>query len=279
MIGVDHEFWVTQSAQLKQGRLIGATDVFGRKNVCVLGENVVKHLFGGESPLGESLGIGSLKFEVVGLLGGIQVNDLLRQIVIPLSTAQKLFSGIEKIREIYIRVYNWNDVKPIRDMALKILHSNHPGYEQGIEITYYPKRIEKVQSTVYLVKLFVFASLGVTILLGGLGIMSVMLSAVQDRTREIGLRKALGAKEKLILLQFLLEAVLISLAAGFLGVLIGVLSVNALKGPLGVQVSSTMLTASILSGILFTAFLGIASGLYPSVKASRMDSVTAMRFE
>ena len=109
--------------------------------------------------------------------------------------------------------------------------------------------------------------------------MAVMLSAVQDRTQEIGLRKALGAKEEIILLQFLLEAVLISLIAGFLGVVVGVVSVTILKGPLGVQVSTLMLSFSIMSGILFTAFLGIASGLYPSVKASRMDSVTAMRFE
>lgn len=279
LIGVDHEFWSTQSTQLKKGRLIGATDVFGRKNVCVLGEKVVKQVFGLESPLGQSLGVGSLKFDVIGLLGGIQQNDIERYIVIPLSTAQKLFSGLEKIREIYIRVNNWNDVEPVREKALAILSANHPGYEQGIDITYYPKRIEKVRSTVYLVKLFVYAALGVTILLGGLGIMSVMLAAVQDRTREIGLRKALGAKEGLILVQFLLEAVLISLVAGFLGVVAGILSVTILKGPLGVQVSTVMLTASIISGILFTGFLGIASGLYPSVKASRMDSVTAMRFE
>jgi putative ABC transport system permease protein len=93
------------------------------------------------------------------------------------------------------------------------------------------------------------------------------------------LRKALGAKEDLILLQFLLEAVLISLMAGFIGVIIGVLSVTTFKGPLGVQISGLTLSVSIVSGILFTAFLGIASGLYPSLKASRMDSVTAMRFE
>jgi len=279
LIGVDQEFWMTQSTQLKRGRLIGATDVIGRKNVCVLGEDVVKYLFGREKPVGQSLGVGSLKFEVIGLLGGIQQNDLQRFIVIPMTTAQNLFSGLEKIREIYIRVNSWNDVEPIRNQALKILSDDHKGYEQGIDITYYPRRIEKVKSTVYLVKLFVYAALGVTIVLGGLGIMAVMLSAVQDRTREIGLRKALGAKEDLILLQFLLEAVLISLMAGFVGVMIGVLCVTILKGPLGVQVSSLTLSFSIISGILFTAFLGITSGLYPSVKASRMDSVTAMRFE
>jgi putative ABC transport system permease protein len=279
LIGVDQEFWLTQSSQLKQGRLIGATDIVGRKKVCVLGEDVVKYLFGKENPVGQSLGIGSLKFKVIGLLGGIQQNDIQRYIVIPLTTAQNLFSGLEKIREIYIRVNNWNDVEPIREAALRILRNNHKGYEQGIDITYYPKRIQKVKSTVYLVKLFVYAALGITILLGGLGIMAVMLSAIQDRTREIGLRKALGAKEDLILLQFLLEAVLISLMAGFIGVIIGILSVTIFKGPLGVQISGLTLSVSIVSGILFTALLGIASGLYPSLKASRMDSVTAMRFE
>lgn len=76
LIGVDQEFWMTQSSQLKQGRLIGATDVVARKNVCVLGEDVVKYLFGKESPVGQSLGVGSLKFEVVGVLGGVQQNDL-----------------------------------------------------------------------------------------------------------------------------------------------------------------------------------------------------------
>ena len=279
LIGVDQEFWMTQSSQLKQGRLIGATDVVARKNVCVLGEDVVKYLFGKESPVGQSLGVGSLKFEVVGVLGGVQQNDLQRYIVIPMTTAQNLFSGLEKIREIYIRVYNWNDVEPIRKEALKILRENHKGYEQGIDIRYYPRRIEKVKSTVYLVKLFVYAALGITILLGGLGIMAVMLSAIQDRTREIGLRKALGAKEELILLQFLIEAILISLMSGILGVVIGVLSVAIFKGPLGVQISSFTLFFSMITGILFTAFLGIASGIYPSLKASRMDSVTAMRFE
>ncbi len=279
LIGVDQEFWLTQSSQLKQGRLIGATDIVGRKNVCVLGEDVVKYLFGKESPVGQPLGVGSLKFDVIGLLGGIQQNDLQRYIIIPLTTAQNLFSGLEKIREIYIRVNNWNDVEPIREAALGILRNDHKGYEQGIDITYYPKRIEKVKSTVYMVKLFVYAALGITILLAGLGIMAVMLSAVQDRTREIGLRKALGAKEDLILLQFLLEAVFISLMAGLIGVMIGVLSVTIFKGPLGVQISGLTLSVSIMSGILFTAFLGIASGLYPSLKASRMDSVTAMRFE
>ncbi|MGD9817336.1 MAG: ABC transporter permease [Desulfomonilaceae bacterium] len=136
-----------------------------------------------------------------------------------------------------------------------------------------------MRSTVWLVKMFIYASLGVTVILGGLGITSVMLSAIQDRTREIGLRKALGAKEEIILLQFLVEAVLISFMAGAIGVGLGVITVNFLKGPLGVEISKAMLTLSIFMGLFFTLLLGIVSGIYPSLRASRMDSVTAMRFE
>lgn len=279
IIGIDHEFWATQTARLANGRLIGPSDVVGRKMVCVVGENVVKHLLKLDNPVGEVVGVGSLKFEIIGVLGGIQSNDLQRMIVLPITTAQNLFPGLYWIREIYIRVDDWNQVEPVWEEAMRVLKESHPGYESGLELIYYPRRLEKVKSTVWLVKMFIYASLVVTVILGGLGITSVMLSAIQDRTREIGLRKALGAKEEIILLQFLLEAVLISLIAGAIGVGLGIFSVNFLKEPLGVEISKTVLTLSVVTGLFFTLILGIVSGIYPSLKASRMDSVTAMKFE
>lgn len=279
IIGIDHEFWATQTARLANGRLIGPSDVVGRKMVCVVGENVVKHLLKLDNPVGEVVGVGSLKFEIIGVLGGIQSNDLQRMIVLPITTAQSLFPGLYWIREIYIRVDDWNHVESVWEEAMRVLRESHPGYESGLELIYYPRRLEKVKSTVWLVKMFIYAALVVTVILGGLGITSVMLTAIQDRTREIGLRKALGAKEEIILLQFLIEAVLISLIAGFIGVVLGVFSVNFLKEPLGVEISKAVLTLSVLTGLLFTLLLGIVSGIYPSLKASRMDSVTAMKFE
>lgn len=279
VIGIDHEFWATQTARLANGRLIGPSDVVGRKMVCVVGENVVKHLLKLDNPVGEVVGVGSLKFEIVGVLGGIQSNDLQRMIVLPISTAQSLFPGLYWIREIYIRVDDWNHVESVWEEAMRVLQESHPGYESGLELIYYPRRLEKVKSTVWLVKMFIYSALVVTVILGGLGITSVMLAAIQDRTREIGLRKALGAKEEIILLQFLVEAVLISFIAGVIGVAMGIFSVNFLKGPLGVEISRTMLTLSVMIGLFFTLLLGIVSGIYPSLKASRMDSVTAMKFE
>lgn len=279
LFGVDQSYWSTQTPRLLYGRLIGPSDVVARKTVCVLGQDVVKYLFQNPNPVGETIRVGNLSFEVVGVLGGLQNSDIRRSIFIPISTAQNLFQGLYWIREIYLRVDDFNQVEGARVQALEALQGSHKGYESGIRVVHYPQRIKKVTGTVYMVKVFIYAALGITILLGGLGITNVMLAAVQDRTREIGLRKALGAREGIIMVQFLTESIFISLFAGVIGAVGGIMSVQLLKGPLGVEVSPLMLTISMLGGLVFTVFLGVASGLYPSIRASRLDSVSAMRFE
>ncbi|MBI5250118.1 MAG: ABC transporter permease [Desulfomonile tiedjei] len=279
LFGVNHDYWITQTCRLHNGRLISPSDVVGRRNVVVLGQDVVKYLFKNTDPVGQVIRVGNSGFTVIGTLGGIQHTDIRRGVFIPITTAQNFFHELTAINDIYIRADDWNEVERVREQALDILSKAHKGYESGIRVIHFPKRIEKVKSTVYLVKLFIWAALGVTVVLGGLGITNVMLAAVQDRTREIGLRKALGAREELILLQFLTESGLISLFAGTVGVATGILAVQMLKDPLGVDVSNLMMFSSVFVGLLFTMCLGIISGLYPSIRASRLDSVTAMRFE
>ncbi|MGB6064465.1 MAG: ABC transporter permease [Desulfomonilaceae bacterium] len=279
LFGIDQSFWRTQTPTLLYGRLIGPSDVVGRKNVCVLGHDVVKYLFKNPNPVGETIRVGNLSFEVIGILGGIQNSDISRSVFVPITTARNLFQDLMWIREIYLRVDDWNAVEPVRDLALRSLKGSHKGYEAGIRVVHYPERIKKVKGTVYIVKVLVYAALGITIVLGGLGITNVMLAAVRDRTREIGLRKALGAREEIIMVQFLTEAIFISLFAGIIGAICGVLCVQVLKRPLGVEVSPLMMTASLFGGLIFTFLLGVLSGLYPSIRASRLDSVSAMRFE
>jgi putative ABC transport system permease protein len=277
--GIDQAFWRTQTCYALHGRLIGPTDVVGRKKVCVLGKDVVKYLYEDVNPVGKVMRVANIGFEVIGTLGGVQHTNIRRSIFVPITTAQDLFPGLHRIREIYLRVDDWNEVENVRNRGLQMMEEVHKGYEGGIRMIHYPKRIEKVKSTVSLVKLFIYSALLVTLVLGGLGITNVMLAAVQDRTSEIGLRKALGARQKTILLQFLTESVMIGILAGFVGVVIGTVSVQLLKGALDVAVSTEVMTTSVLIGLAFTAILGIVSGMYPSIRASRLDSVTAMRFE
>jgi putative ABC transport system permease protein len=277
--GVDHSYWRTQTPYLLSGRLIGPSDVVGRKRVCVLGQDVIKYLFEEIDPVGRQLRVGEITFTVVGVLGGIQHTEIRRSIFVPITTGQDLFHGLYWIREIYVRAANWDKVETVRENVLQALKASHRGYEEGIRVEHYPLRIKTVTTTVYVVKLFIYAAIAVTFLLGKVGLTSVMLAAVQDRTREIGLRKALGAQEEVIMAQFLTESVFISLLAGSVGVAIGLASVQLLKGPIGVEVSGYAMSSSVVLDLVFTITIGVVSGLYPSLKASRLDPVTAMRFE
>jgi putative ABC transport system permease protein len=277
--GVDQSYWKTQTPHVSHGRLIGPSDVVGRKRVCVLGKDVIKYLFDVRDPVGKQLRVGEISFTVIGVLAGIQHTEIRRSIFVPITTGQDLLPGLNWIKEIYVRASNWDTVASVRKNILLLLKNSHKGYEQGIRVEYYPRRIKTVTTTVYVVKLFIYAAIAVTFLLGKVGLTSVMLAAVQDRTQEIGLRKALGAQEEVIMAQFLTESVFISLLAGLVGVAIGLMSVQALKGPLGVEVSGYTMSSSILLDLAFTVTIGVVSGLYPSLRASRLDPVTAMRFE
>jgi len=279
LYGVDDAFWRTQTATIARGRLISPSDVVARKKVCVLGSDVVKYLFGEDDPLDKVVRVGNLSFRVIGILGGMQQSDIRSAVFMPINTAQNLFEGLHWIREIYIRVDDWSRVEWARQQVLELLKNAHVGYDHSIRIQHYPERIKKVQATVYVVKLFIYSSLVVTLILGGIGITNVMLAAVQDRTQEIGLRKALGAKEEIILLQFLTESVLISVLAGVFGGGAGLVIVQVLKTVLEISVSFAVMTGSVVVGLAFTLLLGILSGLYPSMRASRLDPVEAMKFE
>lgn len=279
LIGVDQSYWKTQTPQVKSGRLIGASDVVGRRLVCVLGQDVVTYLFNDADPVGRILTVGNLSFEVIGVLGGIQHTRVRAGVMIPISTAQNLFPGMYWIPEIFIRADDWKRVEWVRQQAIAALSDAHRGYEKGIRVVYFPERVRKVQTTVDIVKIFVYASLLVTFILGKVGLTNVMLAAVQDRTREIGLRKALGAKEELIMLQFLMESCLISLLAGAVGVIAGIASVQLFKATMNLETSLSVMLMSVLLDLAVTLAIGVASGVVPSIRASRLDPVSAMRFE
>jgi putative ABC transport system permease protein len=277
--GVDQSYWRTQTCRIAAGRPIGASDVVARKRVCVIGKDVVINMFNEVDPVGQVILVGGLGFRVIGVLGGIQHSDIRRSIFVPITVAQTLSKELLFIRSIFLRTADWNEVSRVRDQALRVLRASHTGYEDGVKLTYYPERVKKVKATIYVVKIFIYASLVVAFLLGKAGLTNIMLAAVQDRTKEIGLRKALGAKDEIVLLQFMTESVLVSFMAGIVGVFIGISTIYILKSPLGVQVSGYIMSASIIVDLLLTAFIGVLAGLYPSRQASRLDVVSAMRFE
>lgn len=279
LMGVDNSYWRTQTAVRGTGRLIGPSDVVGRRKVCVLGGDVVHYLFGDQDPLNRSLRLGNMSFTVVGTLGGLQHTDTRRSVMMPISTARSLFNGLDQIREIYVRVGQYDQVAKIQQAIADTLKKSHKGYEQAILVRYYPERIKTVKTTVFIVKAFIYAALLATFVLGKVGLTNIMIAAVQERTREIGLKKALGATEQSIRFQFLTESVFISFIAGIVGISVGLGLVMMLSDKFNLAISHYVMSVSVLIDLVFTVSIGIAAGFYPSRQASMLDPVDAMRFE
>jgi len=279
LTGIDEYFWLTQTSNLVAGRLINSEDVASRNRVCVLGKNIYRNLFGGADPVGQLIRVQHMTFRVVGIIGGPQHHYVRTAVLIPISTAEGSFPGLDQIKEIFLRVSTWDNVEAVYQQIVGTLKAAHRGYEDGIRVSHFPARLARVKAVFYIVNFFIYASLVVVFIIGKVGLTNVMLAAIQDRTREIGLRKAVGAGDEIIRLQFLLEAVMISVFAGVLGVIMGVALVLILKESLGVEISRYVMSTSIFVDLLVTTLIGVFAGLYPSAQASKLDIVTAMRFE
>ncbi|MCX5871934.1 MAG: ABC transporter permease [Deltaproteobacteria bacterium] len=280
LLGVEESFFDTIHIPMARGRRINSDDVAWFNSVCVIGDEIARTLFSdNEDPLGKKIFIGGHLFRVVGLIGGVEDTSFLNTIIIPISVGRSRFAEMYEIKNIYVRAVNWDAVAPLHKDLHDLLARNQPGYAESMDIRSFPERIKTIQHAVLLVKVFLYASLFVTIVLGGIGIMNVMLSAVRERTKEIGLRKAVGATETMILSQFLFESVSISLVGAILGILIGFVSVEIMKRLFQTSPAYGVFVISIIGGVIFGVILGIASGIIPAIRASRFDPAESMRFE
>jgi putative ABC transport system permease protein len=280
LMGVQGNFFSTFRLGVSKGREIGPADVSGPHNVCVLGRSIVLDLFpNSRDPLGESVVVDGLRCAVVGVLGGVEDRDYDSTVLVPITVARAHFFPGDAISGIYIRARNWHVVAELRDLVLGVLSRNHPAYAETLEIHYYPEKVRTIHRMEFLVKLLLYSGLVAILVLGGLGIANLMLVAVQERTAEIGLRKALGATNAEILTQFLTEAAVISLAGTFLGVFAGMAAIVLMDAGLGMAPHYGIMVLAIAFSLLIGISVGILAGLAPARKAGRLDPVDAMRFE
>ncbi|MBM3300271.1 MAG: ABC transporter permease [Deltaproteobacteria bacterium] len=277
--GVGEDFFETCFMPVAKGRRITREDVEARNSICVVGATVVKTLFDVDDPIGKEILVQGHALKIVGLIGGVEDKDMFESILIPISVARSRIPGMQEIKDIYVRAVNWDVVEGVREQMLGVLRANHPGYADAVMVRYWPDRIRSIRQIVWLVKLFVYVSVGVTLVLGGLGITIVMLAAVRERTTEIGLRKGMGATDRAIMTQFLVESVSISLAGAVIGLVIGFISVHVLKEAMSTVPAYGVFVASLVGGAVFGVVLGIVSGYVPARKASLLDPADAMRFE
>ena len=278
LTAVNEEFWGTQSTPLAMGRLINDDDVRNRSKVCVMGAEI-RSVIGESDPLGKTVVVNSHNYTVVGVLGGKQQEDNSRTVFIPLSLAPHHLHNTRQIMQLLIRVDDWDNVRDVREQTKAILQYNHPLLEHGVKVNYRSGRLERVRLIVLFIQLFSYAALVGVFIIGKMGLTNVMLAAVQDRTKEIGLRKSMGATDLLIRNQFILESTMVSVAAGLIGIVGGLIAVVISKELLDVSVSGAVLSSSIFVDLALTVSIGIFAGWYPSKQAGQLDIVSAMRFE
>ena len=289
VIGVTPSYFRAAKYDLAEGSFIAEPDERDYEQFCVIGSRVRLKLFGWQSPIGQPLKIDKLWFTVIGVLAdnnlskdefeGVKLQDFSNDIYIPLATALKKFEPKRfesELDEVVLTLKKTDAIKPAALLISQVLANTH-GKEADYSLIVPRELLEQNQRTQRIFNIVMSAIASISLLVGGIGIMNIMLANILERTREIGVRRALGARRRDIWQQFLIEAMTISLIGGLTGVFFGfvVSRVVALYADWSTVVTWTSIALSF--GVAATT--GLLFGIYPAVRASRLDPVEALRYE
>ncbi|MEL7564411.1 MAG: ABC transporter permease [Dehalobacterium sp.] len=277
--GVNEAYQDVRNQGVESGRFILPLDVEHRQKVAVLGTDVVTELFGSVNPIGESVQIDGIDFKVVGILeskGSSMQGSGDEKIVIPVSTAQRMFKS-QGIRNIYIGAESSDKVDLVVAQVNTYLYNKFNKNEDAYRVFNQTEMLDTVADVTKSMTLMLGGIAGISLLVGGIGIMNIMLVTVTERTREIGIRKAIGAKRRDIMRQFLLESATISGVGGIIGLLVGLGGNKLLSSLAGIKTQSTL--PILASAFAFSLVVGVFFGIYPASKASKLKPVDALRFE
>ena len=275
--GVGSGYDIVTGVHLQAGRFFGETEVNRRSRVAVVGNDVLEELFRGRDPLGQSIGIRGQAFIVIGVLesqgssfGGGGDNTVL----IPISTAQRLFVTT-RVSSIYAQAEN-AEVSAMASSHIHRIMDLRFGRENSVNVTSQDQLLDIVRTVTSTLTVMLGAIAGISLLVGGIGIMNIMLVSVKERTREIGIRKAVGATKRDILAQFLVESILLSLGGGLVGIGLGWLLARFVE-VFGLTTAVT--PGSVLLAFGFSAAVGLFFGVYPAAQAAKLDPIEALRYQ
>jgi putative ABC transport system permease protein len=277
LLAVQEPFWEIHGFWPMSGRLLDTDDVSGHKREVVIGPELAKKVFGTEQVAGITMQINDDSYQVAGVLGNLADTGYNNSVFMPLTTAQDRILKLSLPNRLYIRVATWDDVGKVAEALPATIQSRQPA--EGLKLQVFWERLKRVKKLAWWIEFFVYLAITATLVLGGVGIWNVMMAAVRSRTREIGLKKAMGAQDRDILAQFLSEALCLSLGAALVGVLLGWVIIQCLGLWIGSRPPDDLFLLCIALGLLFAIMLGVGAGLYPSIQASRMEVVSAIRYE
>ena len=284
--GVDIDYLTVRDWQLSSGRVFEADENKQEKKVAILGQTVVDNIFPDANPIGQRIRLGSVPFDVIGVLaskgqsaGGQDQDDI---IVVPIKAARSRLFGnrfkASSVQSIYVKASDDKSLYRVQEDITNLLRDRHKieaGKDDDFQVQNMASIMQAGEAAAQTFTFLLAAVAGVSLLVGGVGIMNIMLVSVTERTREIGLRMAIGAKREQILAQFALEAMTLSLGGGLIGLTIGLLG-TFLVARFGDMPAAVPIWATPLS-LGFSLFVGLVFGIYPAVQASKLDPIEALR--
>jgi len=283
VVGTGITYLPIRNFEVERGRCFTEGEVERVARVAVLGPMTVTNLFEGDEPLNNDIKINGINFKVVGILkskgdqGWFNPDD---QVMVPYTTAMKQLFGLDYLREIDVqakRKFNLSAVQDSTSAVLRTRHRTRPGAPDDFFIRNQAEIIDTVTSVSRTFTILLGGIASISLLVGGIGIMNIMLVTVTERTREIGVRKAIGAKDRDILRQFLIEAVIMSVLGGLIGVGIGIGAARLISS--STSFTATVEVQSVVLAISFAGAVGIFFGYYPARRAAMLDPIEALRYE
>ncbi len=282
--GSDNDYFTIKDWVFASGRSFSEAELQGGKAVCVIGETVRRELFGDQDPIGESVRLENFSCEVIGVLEskgaamfGMDQDDI---VVVPIRMFQRRISGNQDISRIMVSAESSSAIENVKTSITALMQERRriqAGAEDDFSIRDMREMVQTLSSTTQMLTILLGAVAAISLLVGGIGIMNIMLVSVTERTREIGIRLAIGALEREVLLQFLVEAIVLSSLGGIIGVVLGI----------GVGIGISLFfdlplifnTFIVIVAFFFSALVGILFGYFPARKAARLNPIDALRHE
>ncbi|MDR7868952.1 MAG: ABC transporter permease [Sporomusaceae bacterium] len=284
VLGTTPEYLEVRNFAIAAGTIFSSKDIDTRSRVAVIGQTVATNLFGEFSPLGQTIRINKAPFRVIGVLEAKGQSSMGQDqddtVIVPLTTAQERLLGVTWLQNISVQADSPEVIDKVQEDITTLLRTRHrlaPGVPDNFTVRNLAAVMATAQETTSTITLLLGNIAAISLVVGGIGIMNIMLVSVTERTREIGIRKALGATFNNILLQFLIEAVVIGVTGGLIGIGVGMAGSYAISYFAGWNTVVSPL--SIIVAFVFSVLIGLFFGLYPARKAALLDPIDALRYE